>query len=225
MNAVYKEFFSAALSEPRDGGREGADGSDNARRNRRACQSGVSCRRPGPGVPRVTESPARRSRRRQRPRGAIELRGVTKRYGAERVVDRRDPRHPPGEFFSLLGPSGSGKTTTLMMIAGFASGRRRRDRRSTGATSPASRRRSRGFGMVFQNYAIFPHLNVFENVAFPLAGARLADGADPRARGAGRSALVRLERFGDRFCTPALRRPAAACRHRARHRLRPAASC
>ena len=64
-------------------------------------------------------------------KGAISLRAVTKRYGDGTRGRRGIPRHPPGEFFSLLGPSGSGKTTTLMMIAGFADGRRRPDRRST----------------------------------------------------------------------------------------------
>ena len=100
-------------------------------------------------------------------KGAISLRAVTKRYGEERVVDNVSLDIKPGEFFSLLGPSGSGKTTTLMMIAGFASvdeGQIEVDGVDIAGELP----QKRGFGMVFQNYAIFPHLNVFENVAFPL---------------------------------------------------------
>jgi len=72
-----------------------------------------------------------------------------------------------GEFFGLLGPSGCGKTTTLRMIAGLEkpnAGQIEFDGRDI-TNSPAERR---GFGMVFQNYALFPHLNVFENVAFGL---------------------------------------------------------
>ena len=130
-------------------------------------------------------------------RGAISLRAVTKRYGEERVVDNVSLDIKPGEFFSLLGPSGSGKTTTLMMIAGFASvdeGQIEVDGVDIAGELP----QKRGFGMVFQNYAIFPHLNVFENVAFPLRARGF-----PRKRSTGVSAdalaLVRLERFGERF--------------------------
>jgi len=99
--------------------------------------------------------------------GAIEMRRLTKIYGAERVVDGFEARIAAGEFFSLLGPSGSGKTTTLMMVAGFAAideGELIVDGRDLSAVPPEKR----GFGMVFQSYAIFPHLDVFENVAFPL---------------------------------------------------------
>src|SRR5215471_3996176 len=100
-------------------------------------------------------------------KGAIALRDVSKRYGEERVVDQLSLAIRPGEFFTFLGPSGSGKTTTLMMIAGFAAvdeGAIDVD----GADLSAVPLQQRGFGMVFQNYAIFPHLDVFENVAFPL---------------------------------------------------------
>src|SRR4051794_6856789 len=92
-------------------------------------------------------------------RGAISLRAVTKRYGEESVVDNVSIDIKPGEFFSLLGPSGSGKTTTLMMIAGFASvdgGQIEVDGVDIAGEPP----QKRGFGMVFQNYAIFPHMNV-----------------------------------------------------------------
>jgi spermidine/putrescine ABC transporter ATP-binding subunit len=73
----------------------------------------------------------------------------------------------PGSFFTLLGPSGSGKTTTLMMVAGFAfptSGEVFVDGKPMAALPPQKRE----LGMVFQSYAVFPHLTVFDNVAFPL---------------------------------------------------------
>jgi spermidine/putrescine ABC transporter ATP-binding subunit len=137
------------------------------------------------------------SRPRLSSHGAISLVAITKRYGDERVVDRVSLEIQPGEFFSLLGPSGSGKTTTLMMIAGFADideGRILVD----GADIASEPPQKRGFGMVFQNYAIFPHLTVFENVAFPLRARRLA-GDEVRRRVTDALALVRLERFGDRY--------------------------
>ena len=130
-------------------------------------------------------------------RGAIELRSVTKRYGKDSVVDAVSTLIQPGEFFSLLGPSGSGKTTTLLMIAGFAAvdeGSILVDGTDIVAIPP----QRRGFGMVFQNYAIFPHLNVFENVAFPLRARKLPE-AEIRERVSGALDLVRLERFADRF--------------------------
>ena len=129
--------------------------------------------------------------------GAIELRAVTKRYGRERVVDAVSTSIRGGEFFSLLGPSGSGKTTTLMMIAGFAEvdeGGIWVDGVDVAAEPP----QRRGFGMVFQNYAIFPHLNVFENVAFALRARRTPE-AEVRQRVQAALELVRLERFADRF--------------------------
>jgi putative spermidine/putrescine transport system ATP-binding protein len=129
-------------------------------------------------------------------RGAIELRGLTKRYGEETVVDAIALSIPPGEFFSLLGPSGSGKTTTLMMVAGFVrpnGGAILLDGEDLAAVPP----QKRGFGMVFQNYAIFPHLSVFENIAFPLRARRWANGAVAE-RVSWALELVRLGRFGDR---------------------------
>ena len=130
-------------------------------------------------------------------KGAIELRQITKRYGKETVVDAVSIAIAPGEFFSLLGPSGSGKTTTLMMIAGFAdvdAGQILVDGNDIADVPP----QHRGFGMVFQNYAIFPHLNVFDNVAFPLRARKLPD---PQIRERVQQALelVRLERYADRF--------------------------
>jgi putative spermidine/putrescine transport system ATP-binding protein len=130
-------------------------------------------------------------------KSAIELRQITKRYGKDSVVDRVSTHIAPGEFFSLLGPSGSGKTTTLMMIAGFADvdeGQILVDGVDIADRAP----QHRGFGMVFQNYAIFPHLNVFDNVAFPLRARQLPK-EEVRQRVAQALELVRLERFADRF--------------------------
>lgn len=98
----------------------------------------------------------------------IELAGVTKSYDGEtRAVDSIDLSVAKGEFVTFLGPSGSGKTTTLMMLAGFEeldAGR------ITLAGKDITHARSwkRNIGVVFQNYALFPHMTVARNVAFPL---------------------------------------------------------
>ena len=95
------------------------------------------------------------------------LNNVSKRFGQSKAVDSVSLAVERGEFFGLLGPSGCGKTTTLRMIAGLEtpdSGTIEFDGREITRLSPEKR----GFGMVFQNYALFPHLNVFENVAFGL---------------------------------------------------------
>ena len=128
---------------------------------------------------------------------ALELQGLTKIYGSETVVDRFETRIEAGEFFSLLGPSGSGKTTTLLMGAGLAptdAGRLLVDGADRAAVPPERR----GFGMVFQNYAIFPHMDVFENVAFPLR-ARGMSKALVRERVASALDLVRLGHLSDRY--------------------------
>jgi spermidine/putrescine ABC transporter ATP-binding subunit len=97
----------------------------------------------------------------------IRLENVFKAYGDATVVRDLSLTIPQGEFFTLLGPSGSGKTTTLSIIAGFTMADRGRVF-INGRDATRAEPRERGLGMVFQNYAIFPHLNVFENVAFPL---------------------------------------------------------
>ncbi|MCG3189348.1 MAG: Spermidine/putrescine import ATP-binding protein PotA [Burkholderiaceae bacterium] len=130
-------------------------------------------------------------------RGAVELRGVTKRYGDESVVDAVSLSVHAGEFFSLLGPSGSGKTTTLMMIAGFAAvdgGEILIDGADIARTPP----QRRGLGMVFQNYAVFPHMNVFDNIAFPL---RARGVAAPQIQSQVTRALelVQLQRHATKF--------------------------
>jgi len=103
----------------------------------------------------------------------LTLRSVSKHYGNVRAVDDVDLVVPKGEFLTLLGPSGSGKTTMLMMIAGFAiptSGDILLDQRVITGLPPEKR----NFGMVFQGYALFPHMTVAQNVGFPLKVRRMA---------------------------------------------------
>jgi putative spermidine/putrescine transport system ATP-binding protein len=99
---------------------------------------------------------------------------VCKTYdGQTNVVDHLDLGIAEGEFLSLLGPSGSGKTTTLLMLAGFerpTAGHIRLRGQPIDDLPPYKR----NFGMVFQNYALFPHMTVAENLAFPLSVRKLA---------------------------------------------------
>jgi ABC-type Fe3+/spermidine/putrescine transport system ATPase subunit len=98
----------------------------------------------------------------------LDVEGVWKSYGSEPFVVRDVSfALEPGEFLTLLGPSGSGKTTILMLIAGFETlsrGRIRVDGRDIAGEPPEQR----NFGIVFQGYALFPHMSVLDNVAFPL---------------------------------------------------------
>ncbi len=97
----------------------------------------------------------------------ITIRGVTKTYGNIYALDDVDLDVKSGEFITLLGPSGSGKTTLLMVLAGFT----RPDRGSVmfgNAEVIRTPPHKRDVGMVFQNYALFPHMNVASNVSYPL---------------------------------------------------------
>ena len=109
-------------------------------------------------------------------RGArIELTDVVKAYGDQRAVDEVTPTIEPGEFMTLLGPSGSGKTTTLNVIAGFVgmtSGTFTVDGQPMQDLPP----HKRDIGMVFQHYALFPHMTVADNVAFPLKQRKVPKG-------------------------------------------------
>jgi iron(III) transport system ATP-binding protein len=102
-----------------------------------------------------------------------QLQALTKRYGTRTAVDNVSFDIAEGEFVVLLGPSGCGKTTTLRLIAGLSSPDAGRILLGGHTVSDAGsgvfqRPERRGIGMVFQSYAIWPHLNVFENVAYPL---------------------------------------------------------
>jgi putative spermidine/putrescine transport system ATP-binding protein len=105
---------------------------------------------------------------------SLKLERLTKRFGAVLAVDRVSLEIPSGSFVTFLGPSGSGKTTTLNLIAGFLeldAGEIFFDGRPVSHTPTHQRH----LGMVFQHYALFPHMTVFDNVAFPLRmRARLA---------------------------------------------------
>jgi iron(III) transport system ATP-binding protein len=110
----------------------------------------------------------------------LSLNKISKRFGATAAVTDVSVAVERGEFFGLLGPSGCGKTTTLRIIAGLESP----DRGSlefAGREITTQLPEQRGFGMVFQNYALFPHLSVFENVAFGLR-AHGSRGSSPTVR-------------------------------------------
>ncbi len=124
--------------------------------------------------------------------------GVKKTYdGVQLVVRQLDLDIRRGEFLTLLGPSGSGKTTTLMMLAGFESptaGEILLDGQPITGTPP----HKRNFGMVFQNYALFPHLTVGQNVAYPLS-VRKVPQAEADRRVARSLEMVRLQGMDERL--------------------------
>ena len=128
---------------------------------------------------------------------ALALRGLTKRYGNFTAVDSVSLKVDRGEFLTLLGPSGSGKTTILMCIAGFVAPTEGAVLLDGADITPLPPER-RDFGMVFQGYALFPHMTVAENVAFPLRVRKLG-AAEREAKVKAALDLVQLGRFADRL--------------------------
>ena len=129
-------------------------------------------------------------------RGAVSVRGLTKRYGDQLAVDGIDLEIAAGEFICLLGPSGCGKTTTLRMIAGFEypdAGEIRVSGTSVIGVPPYKR----DVNTVFQAYALFPHMSVAENVAYGLRQKRVPRG-EMTDRVTSALELVRMRRFADR---------------------------
>ena len=131
-------------------------------------------------------------------RGArLEVDGLVKAFGENRVVDSVSFTIDSGEFLTLLGPSGSGKTTTLRMIAGFEEPTEGEIRVGGRAITdmPAHKR---NIGVVFQQYALFPHLTVFQNVAYPLE-MRKRPRTEIRSRVDAALGLVRLQGYESRY--------------------------
>ena len=127
----------------------------------------------------------------------VRLHELTKTFGPVVAVQDVSVTIEPGSFFTLLGPSGSGKTTTLMMVAGFAHPTRGEvfvDGKPVAGLPP----QKRDLGMVFQSYAVFPHLTVFDNIAFPLQ-IRRAPRGEIRHRVSEALELVRLQGYEQRL--------------------------
>jgi putative spermidine/putrescine transport system ATP-binding protein len=127
---------------------------------------------------------------------ALELVEVTKRYGATVAVDAISLTIPAGTYCCLLGPSGCGKTSTLRMVAGHetvTSGTVRLGGYDVTALPPAKR----GSAMMFQSYALFPHLTALDNVAFALK-MRHVDKAERRGRARHFLGLVAMEDYAER---------------------------
>lgn len=128
---------------------------------------------------------------------AISIRGVTKRFGNFTAVDNLDLEIQPGEFFSMLGPSGSGKTTVLRMIAGFelpTSGQIYLYGDDVTTKAPFDR----DVNTVFQDYALFPHLSVIDNVEYGLRVRKIGK-LERREKAIAALAKVHLAEFADRM--------------------------
>jgi putative spermidine/putrescine transport system ATP-binding protein len=150
------------------------------RREGRLAQTETSAERPAPSAARA----------------AVRLEQVYKRFGDVAAVDGVDLDIREGEFFSMLGPSGSGKTTCLRMIAGFeqpSSGRILLDGSDVSSLPPYDR----DVNTVFQDYALFPHMSVQENVEYGLKVKKVAR-SDRRTRAAEALSMVQLAGYGDR---------------------------
>ena len=131
----------------------------------------------------------------------ITIKNLTKSYGSVQVLKEFNEVFRDGEFVTLLGPSGCGKTTMLRMIAGFevpTTGEIWIDDRMVSGGKTFIPPERRDIGMVFQSYAVWPHMNVFDNVAYPLTIKHVAK-ADIRSRVAKILEIVHLSQYAERF--------------------------
>ncbi len=145
---------------------------------------------------------------------------ITKRFGATLALDALDLTIGEGEFFALLGGSGSGKSTLLRIIAGFEapdSGRLLLDGRDIAASPPWAR----PVNMMFQSYALFPHMSVADNVAYGLRRAGVKR-PEAEARVAAALAMVRLDGFEPAAAAPRRAARRARCQSARANRLRAA---
>ena len=131
----------------------------------------------------------------------VTIRNVTKAFGDNVVLKAFDAEFQDGEFITLLGPSGCGKTTMLRMIAGFekpTSGEIYIGGQLVSGGKTFVPPEKRGVGMVFQSYAVWPHMNVFDNVAYPLT-IRHTPKAEIKSAVERVLAVVHLSQYAERF--------------------------
>ncbi len=150
-----------------------------------------------PAAARRSSQPSPMRRSEEAPRVKLQADGLSKQYGLVNALTSMSITVEEGEFVSLLGPSGSGKTTFLMMVAGLILP----DAGAlwiNGKLATYLPVQDRDIGMVFQNYALFPHLSVFENIAFALRMRKVPE-AEIRARVGAALETVRLSHTADRL--------------------------
>lgn len=132
---------------------------------------------------------------------SVTITGVTKSFGNTKVLQEFNQKFEDGEFITLLGPSGCGKTTMLRLIAGFekpSSGEIYIGDKLVSSDKEFLPPEKRGIGMVFQSYAVWPHMNVFDNVAYPLKIQKInRDEIEKRVSEVLK--IVHLEQYRDRF--------------------------
>lgn len=132
---------------------------------------------------------------------SVTLKGITKSFGSSKVLQEFSQEFEDGEFITLLGPSGCGKTTMLRLIAGFekpSSGEIYIGDKLVSGEKDFIPPEKRGIGMVFQSYAVWPHMNVFDNIAYPLKIQKKSK-EEIKERVEEALKIVHLDQYKDRF--------------------------